>query len=186
MLKEIETVKAALAEAKVSDNATQQILSAEQARAEALEAEKAEMLKEIETVKAALAEAKVSDNATQQILSAEQVRAEALEAEKAALIKEAEAIKADFMQAKAADDETKEKLTAAQAKSVELETAVREKTEELLKAQKELEKLRSDLIYQDRMERIAYAHTNTFFIMEEKMGRFYRDAMCASDTKTGF
>ena len=63
---------------------------------------------------------------------------------------------------------------------------IRKKAEELLTSQKEVEKLRADLIYQDRSERIAYAHTNTFFIMEEKMGRFYRDAMCASETKTGF
>ena len=53
-------------------------------------------------------------------------------------------------------------------------------------AKNEIEKLRSELIYQERSERVAYAHTNTFFILEEKMGRFYRDAMCASDTKIGF
>ena len=80
------------------------------------------------------------------------------------------------------EESVDKKLDAIEKK----ENALNAKEEELLAAQKEIEKLRADLIYQDRTERIAYAHTNTFFIKEEKMGRFYRDAMYASDTKTGF
>ena len=109
-----------------------------------------------------------------------------METEKTALIFELEALKADFAQMKEADCEAQQKLIEEQAKAEELNRVIREKTEALLTAQKEIEKLRSDLIYQDRAERVAYAHTNTFFIKEEKMGRFYRDAMWATDTKTGF
>ena len=81
-----------------------------------------------------------------------------------------------------------EELTEAQRKAEKtaaLETALAEKTAELEALQAEIEKLRADLVYQNKAERIAYAHTNTFFIMEEKMGRFYRDAMCASESKIG-
>ena len=99
------------------------------------------MQEELESTRAVLAEAKVSDNATQQILSAERTRAEALEAEKAELMKESETIKADSMRRKDAEEEMQKTLIAEQEKSAELETAVREKTEELLKVQEELEKL---------------------------------------------
>ena len=140
----------------------------------------------MEALKAKLADAAVSDSATKQILAAEQTRAESLETEKAALITELEALKADFAQMKETDGATQQKLVEEQAKAEELNRLILEKTEALLTAQKEVEKLRADLIYQDRAERVAYAHTNTFFIKEEKMGRFYRDAMWATDTKTGF
>ena len=70
-------------------------------------------------------------------------------------------------------------------KTADLEAALAEKSEKLLALEAEIEKLRADLIYQNKAERVAYAHTNTFFIMEEKMGRFYRDAMYASEPKIG-
>ena len=57
---------------------------------------------------------------------------------------------------------------------------------EVAKAEEKLAKIDKDMLRQEREERVAYAHTNTFFIMEEKMGKFYRDTMYASDNKTGF
>ena len=78
-------------------------------------------------------------------------------------------MQAALASAKAADDEAKQKLLAEQQRSEELDKVILEKEEALLAVRKEVEKLRSDLIYQDRTERIAYAHTNTFFIKEEKI-----------------
>ena len=141
---------------------------------------------ETETVKTALAKAERTEAQLKARLTEEQEKVEALEAEKIALEKAAELIETALASAKAADDEAEQKLLEEQRKSEELEQTLHEKEEELLAVQKEIEKLRADLIYQDRTERVAYAHTNTFFIKEEKMGRFYRDAMYASDTKTGF
>ena len=97
------------------------------------------------------------------------------------LTAELTALKDELEKAKTLSDETQQQTV----RSAELEAALAEKSEELRAAQAEIEKLRADLIYQNKAERVAYAHTNTFFIMEEKMGRFYRDAMYGSEQKIG-
>ena len=90
-------------------------------------------------------------------------------------------IKSELEKEKAHAEEAQQQML----KNAELENALAQKNADLLAVQAEIEKLRADLIYQNKAERIAYAHTNTFFIMEEKMGRFYRDSMYASEGKIG-
>ena len=82
-------------------------------------------------------------------------------------------------ESEAAHESTKTALANEQAKAEALAV-------EAAEVQGKLAKLNDDLIQQGKEDRIAYAHTNTFFIMEEKMGKFYRDTMYASDNKIGF
>ena len=83
------------------------------------------------------------------------------------------------------------------AKGMEALTNIEEKMQTLAaetvaakSAQSEAEakfaKLEKDLIRQEKDDRVAYAHTNPFFIMEENMGRFYRDTVYGADLKKGY
>ena len=126
-----------------------------------------------EEFKAEIITIKASKDAVEQELSTEREKIASLTADNKALEIELNATKADL------------EAQAQTPKTAELEAILSEKTAELLTAQAEIEKLRGDLVYQNKSERIAYAHTNTFFIMEEKMGRFYRDSMFASEEKIG-
>ncbi|MBQ2988271.1 MAG: hypothetical protein IJD59_04120, partial [Clostridia bacterium] len=197
-----EALNAELTAIKASEADSIAALAAERAKNETLTAENEALNAELTAIKASEADSTAA-------LAAERAKNETLTAENEALNAELTAIKASeadsiaALTAERAKNETlasvhetvsaelaatKAALAEAQEQSLrnaKLEAALAQKTAEILALQAETEKLRADLIYQDRSERVAYAHTNTFFIMEEKMGRFYRDAMCFSEEKTG-
>ena len=205
----INDVKSHLGNARAALNQTKQSLASEQNKNAALIKEKNALETEISNLKKTLEEIEALQKDIQTNLASEQEKNAALmkanraaesalqaqktesaknvealateRAQNAELAKTNEALAAELTAVKEALDKEKNDTT----KTAELEAALAEKSEKLLALEAEIEKLRADLVYQNKAERVAYAHTNTFFIMEEKMGRFYRDAMYASEPKIG-
>ena len=150
---------------------SKEIMETEQKRTEAREAKIDSLRERLSATENALAQAQTDAS---EALAAERKKNDALSDENLALNEQLRQIQAQREAEQALPEQAAQ--TAAQAEEAE---------KALAQARAEIEKLRADLIQQNRSERIAYAHTNTFFIMEEKMGRFYRDAMYASESKIG-
>ena len=167
--------------AKMAEQITAEQAAAKAASEEILAAERAKNAELATANEALTAELASVKTASEESLAAER-------AKNAELATANEAMTAKLTTAKAELENEKTNSKAVQkhnAKIAALEAALAEKSAELLAVQAEIEKLRGDLVYQNRMERVAYAHTNTFFIKEEKMGRFYRDAIYGSEQKIG-